>query len=230
MRPAHFARDLRDVGLDERVLGRGVAAALQPEHQRAGQHQRGHADTARAGAAARLTAPRSRCGGARARGLAVRRRRCGPVAVAPSIGDQGLLHARQQPHQLRALLRREIGERVVDRRLGDAPDAPVHPLGFRREVDALDAPVAVLRAALDPALGLQPVDHAAGARLLDLHHVGELGLRGAGVAVQAGEHQPLRARDAEPVAPGDRTPCASGARRRRSRRRCNRRYSARRGV
>jgi hypothetical protein len=36
--------DLGDIRLDERVLGRGVAAPLQPEHQRADDHQRGQAD------------------------------------------------------------------------------------------------------------------------------------------------------------------------------------------
>ena len=40
----HFARDLGDVGLDERVLGRGVAAALQPDDQRAEQDECRHAD------------------------------------------------------------------------------------------------------------------------------------------------------------------------------------------
>ena len=90
-------------------------------------------------------------------------------------------------------------QRGFDRRLGDAPDALVHPLGLRRQVDALDAPVAGLGAALDPAIGHEPVDHAAGGRLLDLHHVGELGMRGAGAAMQAGQHQPLRAGDAEPA-------------------------------
>ena len=103
----------------------------------------------------------------------------------------------EQRAQLRALARGQIGQRVVDRRLGDAPDAPVHALGFGREIDALDAPVAVLRAALDPAVGLEPVDHPAGAGALHLHHVGKLGLRRAGMAVQPRQHQPLRARDAE---------------------------------
>ena len=39
-----LAGDLGDIGLDERVLGRDVAAALQPREQRARQHQHGHAD------------------------------------------------------------------------------------------------------------------------------------------------------------------------------------------
>ena len=40
----HFARDLSDVSLDERVLGGGVAATLQPDDQRAEQDGCRHAD------------------------------------------------------------------------------------------------------------------------------------------------------------------------------------------
>ena len=40
----NFAGDLGDVCLDEGVLGRDVAAALQPEGQRAEQDEHGHAD------------------------------------------------------------------------------------------------------------------------------------------------------------------------------------------
>ena len=40
----NFTRDLGDICLDEGVLGRDVAAALQPREQRSRQHQHGHAD------------------------------------------------------------------------------------------------------------------------------------------------------------------------------------------
>src|SRR5204862_3645690 len=93
---------------------------------------------------------------------------CCAVAARAAGHDrnEGLLDAREQPHELRALLRGEIREHILDRRLGDAPDAPVHALGFPCEMDALDAPIAAVRAALHPAVRLEPVDHAAGARAL----------------------------------------------------------------
>ena len=56
---------------------------------------------------------------------------------------------------------------------------------------------AAFRAPLNPAVRLEPIDHPPGARALHLHHVGEFGLRGAGVAVQSRENQPLCARDAQ---------------------------------
>ena len=214
----HFAGDLRDVRLDEGVLGRGVAAALQPEHQRADEHQRRHADQRewRGKPSWRHAPVVAMCPALAARARDARRR---SVAVPSTTAMRFFFTRASSPRQLRAFLRGEIGERVVDGRLGDAPDAPVHALGFRREIDALDAPVAVLRAALDPAIRFEPVDHPSGARPLDLHHVGELGLRGARMAVQPCQHQPLGARDAERCAPGGRTPCATGGRRPRSRRR-----------
>ena len=36
--------NLRDVGLHEGILGRGVAPALEPERQRSDNHERRHAD------------------------------------------------------------------------------------------------------------------------------------------------------------------------------------------
>src|SRR5512145_1879169 len=82
-------------------------------------------------------------------------------AVGPAVDHryQAFLDAGEQRPKLRALARRKTGERVFHGRLGDAPDAPVHALGFGREIDALDPPVAVLGAPLDPAIGLEPVDH-----------------------------------------------------------------------
>jgi len=86
---------------------------------------------------------------------------------------------------------------ILDRRLGDTPDAPMHALGFRREIDALDPPVAPLSAQLHPAVCLEAIDHPARARAFHFHHVGELGLRRARVAMQPRQHQPLGAGDAE---------------------------------
>ena len=40
----NFTRDLGDICLDEGVLGRDVAAALQPRDQRSNQHEHRHAD------------------------------------------------------------------------------------------------------------------------------------------------------------------------------------------
>ena len=91
----------------------------------------------------------------------------------------------------------KIGQRGIDGLFGDAPDALVHPLGVRGQVDPLDAAVVARGAALDPAIGDQPVDHAPGGGLFHLHHLGKLGKRCAGAPVQAGQDQPLRARDAE---------------------------------
>ena len=111
--------------------------------------------------------------------------------------DQPRFDAHQQLEELPSLLLRKIRERVVDGCFGDAPDALVHALGLGREVDPVDAPVAGLGAALDPALGLEAVDQPPGRRLLDLHHVGKLRLGGAWTPVQPGQHQPLRTREAE---------------------------------
>ena len=195
----HFARDLGDIRLDERVLGRGVPAALQPDDQRAEQDEHRHADQrpwpqALAHGAAFPLRPRApREAGLRPATTAF------PSRGGIHRGNQGFLDALQQRHQLPAFLRREAGEGVFDRRFGDAPDALVHPLGFRREIDALDAAVVALGPACHPAIGHQPVDHAAGGRLFHLHHLGKLRKRGARMPVQTGQHQPLRPGDPEPA-------------------------------
>jgi len=72
-------------------------------------------------------------------------------------------------------------------------------LGFGGQVDAFYATVAGLGAAFDPAIGHEPVDHAAGGRLFDFHHLGELGMRRPGPAMQAGQHEPLATGDPEPA-------------------------------
>src|SRR5262245_8702258 len=64
--------------------------------------------------------------------------------------NEGLLDALQQIHQLPAFLGGKAGEGVLDRGFGDAPDPLVDPLGFRRQVNPLDASVVWLGAALDP--------------------------------------------------------------------------------
>ena len=135
----------------------------------------------------------------RADGVAVGRLYLGQRRGIVGDVDEPRLDAAQQLEELAGLARRQLGQRVVDRRLGDAPDALVHALGLGGEVDPIDAPVAGLGAALDPALGLQAVDQPADRRLLDLHHVGKLGLGGARTPVQPGQRQPLRACQAEPA-------------------------------
>ena len=66
-------------------------------------------------------------------------------------------------------------------------------------IDALDAAVVALGPARHPAIGHQPVDHAAGGRLFHLHHFGKFRKRGARMPVQTGQHQPLRPGDPEPA-------------------------------
>ena len=175
-----------------------VAAPVDPERKHAWSEQpRG---CHRHGATSSSSAPARRATGLLRRGSR-RGRRPSPWAAGGVVGHV------EQPHltrpsslsELAGLALRQVGERVVDGRLGDAPDALVHALRLGGEIDALDAPVAGLGAALDPALGLEAVDQPAGGRLLHLHHVGELGLRGAGAPMAAGQRQPLRACEAEPA-------------------------------
>ena len=222
----HLAGDLGDVGLHVGVLGRGVAPALQPERQRGKDDERRHRDeqdrphvaapvdperehawseqpqgSHRHGTTSSSSAPASLTTGLlRMRiGVSVAVLRLGLRGGVVGDVDEPRLDAAQQLEELPGLALRQLGQRVVDGCLGNAPDALVHALRLGREVDAIDSPVAGLGAALDPALGLEAVDQPADGRLLDLHHVGKLGLGGARPPVQAGQRQPLRACEAEPA-------------------------------
>jgi hypothetical protein len=73
----------------------------------------------------------------------------------------------------------------------------MNPATELREIDSVNAPVIGLRAALDPVLFLETVHDPARRGLLDFHHVGELRLAHTGPPVDAGERQPLRARQPE---------------------------------
>ena len=57
--------------------------------------------------------------------------------------------------------------------------------------------VAIVDAALDPALLFQPVDQPAERRLFDLEHLGERRLAHPFAAIDVDQHAPLRARQAE---------------------------------
>src|ERR1043165_6634379 len=133
--------------------------------------------------------------------------------VPVDVCHEACLHAAEQAHELRGLRARKIAQRILDRLLGDAPDAPVHPLGLFGQIDALHPPITVERAALDPTVRLHPVDHAARApplapRVPPYRSVvpppppppppdggGALGRRPAGLARQGREKKPLGARD-----------------------------------
>src|SRR3982074_3399605 len=86
-------------------------------------------------------------------------RRSAPFRLAFCRRNEGLLDALQQRHQLFAFLRGKIAKRGLDRCFGNGPDALVDPLGFRREIDPLDAPVVALRPTFNPAIYHEPVDH-----------------------------------------------------------------------
>ena len=68
---------------------------------------------------------------------------------------------------------------------------------FGREEEAIYAPVDGIGAAFDPMALFHAIDHAAGAGPVDLEHVGEFGLAGAGAPVEPGQHQPLGARQTD---------------------------------
>ena len=194
----NFTGDLGDVSLDVGVFGGDVAAALQPEGKRTDNDEHRHADQRQ------FSLARRHDGILPLRRRVPRETEFRPATTAEPLveplapGNQRLLDALQQCEQLLALPGGQIGKRGFNRVLGDPPDALVHPFGFGRQIDTFHAPVAGLGAAFDPAIGHQPVDHAAGGRLFDFHHLGEFGMRRPGPAVQAGQHQPLAAGDPEP--------------------------------
>jgi hypothetical protein len=107
------------------------------------------------------------------------------------------LHPRHELGKLVPLARRQPRQRIVDRAVRNLCQAQLDQIGLVRQVKPVDAAVGAIGAALDPALRLHPVDHAAGGRLLDFEHLGELGLRRSRPPVQAVDHQPLRAGQAE---------------------------------
>ena len=148
----HFAGDLGDVGLDERVLGRGVAAALQPDDQRAEQDEHGHADQRQwpqplAHGAALPLRPRA----PREPACVRQPRRCAAGASShPPKPGSVLMRCNNAISCLLSGAERSASasSTVV---FGDAPDALVHPLGFRREIDPLDAAVVALRCGVQPS-------------------------------------------------------------------------------
>jgi hypothetical protein len=71
-----------------------------------------------------------------------------------------------------------------------------HPAAGRRDADQRDAAVAVVAEALDLALGRHAVEHARHGRLLQHRDLRELADRDRLAAGQAGEHAPLRHREA----------------------------------
>ena len=105
------------------------------------------------------------------------------------------------------LLGGEVAQCIVDSGLGYRPDGGVKPLRLGRQMQAVDAAVVAVVAALEPAFGLHAVDQSAGRGLLDLEQIRHLGLCEPWTPVHARNHQPLGPRQPQCTHPAfeDRT-------------------------
>jgi hypothetical protein len=86
---------------------------------------------------------------------------------------------------------------IIDGRLGDRPHCLVRPARLAGQVEPVDAAIAAVGPTLDPAVLLHTIEHPAGTGAIDLEHHGELGLAGAGAAIEPGQDEPLGAGQAD---------------------------------